>query len=154
MWRHILFTLGFSRWYGNLHPARLLTVISRVISDIGNNEYHILYKIDRNILHMCIAGLFRPLAKYYPFHLQLDLCHLAKLNIRLILSCFDKRSFVRPETSDVFFFVNNFLFKELKHLIDNTGNDLLDINIRHWCTQHFKLYGLLLATKTYFSSFS
>lgn len=37
-----------------------------------------------------------------------------------------------------FIFINNFLFKKVKGLIDITGHDLLDIIIMHLFTSNFK----------------
>lgn len=48
-------------------------------------------------------------------------------------------------------FINNLILKKKKkHLLDLTGHDLLDIIIVHLFTPKFKLYIVLLATKTHF----
>ena len=52
-----------------------------------------------------------------------------------------------------FIFINIFLIKKIKRLIDITGHGLLDIYIMHLFTSNFKLYSALLATKTDFPPF-
>lgn len=41
-----------------------------------------------------------------------------------------------------------FIIVEKKYLIDNTGHDLLDINIMRLFTPNFTLLSMFLATKT------